>query len=140
MSDLERFVEAQEPVIARVLQELTAGRKESHWMWFVFPQIAGLGMSAMSQRFAIRSRDEAIAYRRHGVLGPRLAECARLLLRHDGVPIREIMGAPDDQKLRSSMTLFRAVDDRVPEFQGVLDTFFDGAADERTLELLEAAP
>src|SRR5690606_539430 len=109
MPDLQRFVDAQHPLYARALAELQAGYKQSHWMWFVFPQIAGLGHSAMAQRYAIADRDEALAYLRHTLLGPRLDECARALLPHRERTARQILGSPDDLKLRSSMTLFAAV-------------------------------
>ena len=134
-ADLDRFVAAQAGVYDQALAELTAGRKRTHWMWFIFPQIAGLGSSPAAQRYAIPSLDEARAYLAHPVLGPRLRECARALLAVDGRSARDILGHPDDLKLRSSMTLFaRAADD--PEvFQAVLDRYYDGP-DPRTLTLL----
>src|ERR1700735_2862975 len=104
--DLQRFVDAQAPVIDRVCEELAQGRKRSHWMWFIFPQIAGLGFSAMAQRYAIASLDEAWAYLRHPLLGPRLEDCTRLVLAVSGRSATEILGSPDDMKFRSSMTLF----------------------------------
>src|SRR6516164_3459792 len=104
--NLERFVEAQAPLYQRARRELEAGRKESHWMWFIFPQIAGLGQSAMSIRFAIASLEEAKAYLAHAVLGPRLRECARLVLDVQGSTARDIFGSIDEMKFRSSMTLF----------------------------------
>jgi uncharacterized protein (DUF1810 family) len=133
--DLERFVSAQDGVYPEALAELKAGRKRTHWMWFVFPQIAGLGASATAQRYAIASLDMARAYLAHPVLGPRLRECARTLLAIDGRSATDIFGYPDDLKLRSSMTLFaRAADD--PEvFEAVLDRYYDGP-DQRTLERL----
>src|SRR3954462_15782558 len=109
--DLQRFVNAQNPVYARVVEELSRGQKQSHWMWFIFPQIAGLGFSAMAQRYAIGSRAAAIAYLDHPVLGPRLIECTRLVLDVTGKSIHSILGSPDDIKFRSSMTLFDAVCD-----------------------------
>jgi uncharacterized protein (DUF1810 family) len=133
---LERFVEAQDGVYVQALSELRAGRKRSHWMWFVFPQVAGLGMSAISQKYAIASPDEARAYLDHPVLGPRLVECAQAVLTLPDRTAREIMGSPDDVKLRSSMTLFVRAGSE-PVFQQVLDTFFDGELDPRTLELLQ---
>jgi uncharacterized protein (DUF1810 family) len=133
--DLDRFVRAQDGVYDDALAELTAGRKRTHWMWFVFPQIAGLGFSPTAQRYAIRSLDEARAYLAHPVLGPRLRECAQALLAVPGRSAREILGHPDDLKLRSSMTLFaRAADDPAP-FEAVLDRFYDGP-DALTLTLL----
>jgi uncharacterized protein (DUF1810 family) len=135
--DLERFLEAQEPVFRAVLTELGQGRKQSHWMWFVFPQIAGLGFSAMSQRYAIGSRAEAQAYLAHPVLGPRLIECTRLVLAVQGQTINAILGAPDDAKFRSSMTLFGAVSDD-PVFDEALARYFAGERDDATLEILAA--
>jgi uncharacterized protein (DUF1810 family) len=132
---LERFVQAQAPVYSRVVAELSAGRKRSHWMWFVFPQVAGLGFSAMSQRYAIASREEAEAYLAHGVLGPRLIECTGLVLAVQGRTINAILGAPDDAKFRSSMTLFAAVSgDAI--FGTALDRYFAGERDGATLDIL----
>ena len=133
---LERFVEAQDGVHTRALAELRAGRKTSHWMWFVFPQVAGLGSSPMSQHYAIGSLGEARAYLEHPVLGPRLVECARAVASHADRTARQIMGSPDDAKLRSSMTLFALAADSEPVFQQVLDTFFAGERDPRTVDLL----
>jgi uncharacterized protein (DUF1810 family) len=133
--DLDRFLDAQDGVYDDALAELTAGRKRTHWMWFIFPQIAGLGFSPTAQLYAIDSLDEARAYLAHPVLGPRLRECAQALLTVQGRSAREILGYPDDLKLRSSMTLFaRAADDPEP-FQAVLDRYYDGP-DPRTLTLL----
>jgi uncharacterized protein (DUF1810 family) len=133
--DLERFLRAQEPVFRDVLKELGQGRKQSHWMWFVFPQIAGLGFSAMSQRYAIGSRAEAEAYLAHPILGPRLIECTRLVLAVQGRTINAILGAPDDAKFRSSMTLFGEVSDE-PVFGEALTRHFAGERDRATLEIL----
>ena len=134
--DLGRFVEAQAGVYPTVLAELRAGAKRSHWIWFVFPQLRGLGHSATAQRFGISSLAEAMAYLDHPVLGPRLRECAGLLLTVEGRSAREILGYPDDLKVRSSMTLFaRAGDDGV--FQAVLDAFYGGQEDAATLALLQ---
>lgn len=135
--DLNRFVQAQNPVYRDVLGELTRGRKQSHWMWFVFPQVAGLGLSTMSQRYAIGSRAEAEAYLAHPVLGPRLIECTRLVLAVEGRTINAILGAPDDAKFRSSMTLFSAVSDE-PVFGEALARYFAGERDGATLEILAA--
>jgi uncharacterized protein (DUF1810 family) len=137
MSDpfnLVRFIEAQDPVYARVCSELRQGRKVSHWMWFVFPQIEGLGRSGMAQQFAISSLEEARAYLRHPVLGPRLRECTRLVCQISETTIQEIFGSPDDMKVRSCMTLFSQgdVDDGI--FQEALNKFFSGEPDELTLE------
>jgi uncharacterized protein (DUF1810 family) len=136
--ELERFVDAQRDEYGDALAELRRGRKRSHWMWFVFPQFAGLGSSPTSQRFAIRSLDEARAYLRHPVLGPRLVECAEAVLSHAGTTAREIFGFPDDLKLRSSMTLFELADPGQPAFGAVLDAFFGGERDGRTTALVRA--
>lgn len=134
--DLKRFVDAQEPVYGDVVDELRAGRKRSHWMWFVFPQLRGLGGSAMAVRFGIASLDEAGAYLRHGLLGPRLRECARLVTAVQGRSIGQIFGSPDDLKLCSSMTLFARATDDNQDFVAVLDKYYDGRQDRRTLERL----
>ena len=133
--DLQRFVDVQAPVYPRVLAELRAGRKQSHWMWFIFPQLAGLGLSAMAQRFAIGSREEAVAYLGHAVLGPRLRECTTLVNAVEGKTIREILGSPDDLKYCSSMTLFAAVSSE-PEFAKAIAKYYGGKSDPRTLELM----
>ena len=130
--DLGRFVEAQAPVFERVLRELGAGRKESHWMWFVFPQIAGLGHSPMAQRFAIASLAEAEAYAGHDLLGARLARCTDLVNRIEGRSIVSILGRPDDMKFRSSMTLFaRAATDN-GRYLEALGKYFEGQPDPAT--------
>jgi uncharacterized protein (DUF1810 family) len=133
--DLDRFVSAQASVYPSALSELTAGRKRTHWMWFIFPQIAGLGSSPAAQRYAIASLDEARAYLAHPVLGPRLRECADALLAVDGKSAEEILGYPDDLKLRSSMTLFARAADDPDVFEAVLERYYDGP-DPRTLALL----
>ena len=135
---LQRFIDAQEGVHARALSELRAGRKTTHWMWFVFPQVAGLGSSAMAQRYAIGSLEEARAYLAHPVLGPRLVECTEAVLSHSDRTAHDILGSPDDVKLRSSMTLFVLVAGPESVFQRVLDAFFDGETDTRTVDLVEA--
>jgi uncharacterized protein (DUF1810 family) len=135
--DPDRFVEAQEPVLADVLRELGEGRKRTHWMWFVFPQIAGLGHSTMAQRYAIASLDEARAYLRHPVLGPRLIQCAGLVNRVQGRSIHQILGNPDDLKFHSSMTLFALADPGERVFKDALENYFEGVPDERTVEALE---
>jgi uncharacterized protein (DUF1810 family) len=132
---LERFVEAQDGVYDDALAELSAGRKRTHWMWFVFPQIAGLGSSPTAKRYAIGSLDEARAYLAHPVLGPRLRECAQALLGIQGRSAGDILGYPDDLKLRSSMTLFARAADDAALFQAVLDRYCDGP-DPHTLALL----
>jgi len=137
LSDLERFVEAQDPVLAQVRRELAEGRKRSHWMWFVFPQLAGLGTSPMAQRYAIRSLAEARAYASHPVLGPRLVECTRLVNGVEGRSAHDIFGSPDELKFRSSMTLFARAAPEEPVFRTALDRYFGGAEDPRTVERLE---
>lgn len=134
--ELSRFVEAQEWVYDQVLAELRAGRKRTHWMWFVFPQIDGLGVSATARHFAIRSLDEARHYLEHPVLGQRLKECADALLALEGSTASEIFGYPDDMKLKSSMTLFEQAAGTGSVFARVLDKYFQGARDRRTLEIL----
>ncbi|MGW4948535.1 DUF1810 domain-containing protein [Actinoplanes sp. NPDC004185] len=136
MSDLARFVSAQEDVHEQALAELTAGSKRSHWMWFVFPQIAGLGRTATAQHYAIADLDEARAYLAHPVLGPRLAECARALLGVQGRTATQILGTPDDLKLRSSMTLFAHAADDPAVFRAVLDRYYGGEDDPATLQRL----
>jgi uncharacterized protein (DUF1810 family) len=134
--DLDRFVAAQSPVIEEVKRELRFGEKRSHWMWFVFPQLAGLGSSPMAQRYAIASLDEARAYLRHPILGPRLAECAGIVNRVQGRTAHEIFGSPDDLKFRSSMTLFGRADPAEPAFRTALERYFGGREDPRTVALL----
>jgi uncharacterized protein (DUF1810 family) len=138
MDQFRHFVVAQEPVIATVEAELAAGQKRTHWMWFVFPQLAGLGSSPMAQKFALHSAAEAEAYLHHAVLGPRLRHCTRLVNAHDGRSAHAIFGSPDDLKFRSSMTLFaRAVPDNA-EFLAALAKYFDAREDAATLNLLGA--
>jgi uncharacterized protein (DUF1810 family) len=130
--DLQRFVAAQEGVYPGALAQLRRGNKTGHWMWFVFPQIAGLGLSAMSQRYAISGLAEARAYLAHPVLGPRLRECAQAVAAHADRTAEQIFGAIDALKLRSSMTLFLRADPDEPVFAQVLAQFFDGTPDEAT--------
>lgn len=130
---LQRFVEAQAPVYERVCAELKNGRKQSHWMWFIFPQIAGLGHSAMAQRYAISSLREAEAYLKHDVLGPRLLECTTLLLQADGKSAHAILGSPDDMKFRSCMTLFAHAAPEEQVFRAAIDKYFDGNEDQSTI-------
>jgi uncharacterized protein (DUF1810 family) len=134
--DLRRFVDAQAPVIESVRAQLRNGRKTSHWMWFVFPQIRGLGMSETSRRYAITSRDEALGYLGHPILGPRLIECARLVTGVEGRTAREIFGSPDDIKLKSCMTLFASVAPDPAPFREVLAKYFGGEMDRATLDRL----
>ena len=132
---LQRFIAAQDPVYRRVLGELRAGCKESHWMWFVFPQVTGLGRSAMAARFAISGRGEAAAYLAHPLLGRRLRECTEAVLAHRDLSVRDIFGSPDDQKFRSSMTLFSQAGGGAP-FETAIERFFGGVPDQATLRLL----
>lgn len=134
--DLGRFVVAQEGVIDGALAELRAGRKTGHWIWFVFPQVAGLGLSAMSQRYAIGSLDEAHAFLEHPVLGPRLRACAEALLGATGRTAEEILGPLDAMKVRSSMTLFHRADPGEPLFAQVLERYYGGLADPATEQRL----
>ena len=134
-SDLSRFVKAQEHDYAQALREIRAGRKRSHWMWYIFPQIQGLGFSSTAQYYAIRDLDEAKAYLAHPVLGPRLKEISEALLALDGLSAHEIFGYPDDLKLRSCMTLFRMADLNCKVFEQVLEKYYDGEPDRRTVEL-----
>lgn len=136
MDSLQRFVDAQAGVIEDACAELRAGNKQSHWMWFIFPQLRGLGHSAMAQHYGIASRAEALAYWRHPLLGPRLKECMQLLLAHEGLSAQDMLGAIDALKLRSCATLFAAVAPEEPVFGEVLQRFYGGLADERTLALL----
>ena len=137
--DLRRFVEAQSAVYAQARDELAASRKQSHWMWFVFPQLRGLGHSAMARHYGIASREEAAAYLAHPVLGPRLRECVQLMLAVQGRTAHEIFGSPDDLKLRSSATLFAAVSPAGSVFHRIVDAYFDGQADAVTLRLMQDA-
>jgi uncharacterized protein (DUF1810 family) len=134
--DLERFVAAQAGVIDRAKDELHHGRKQSHWMWFVFPQLAGLGFSPMAQRYAIASLAEARAYLAHPLLGARLRECAELVLAIAGKSVHDIFGPPDDLKFRSCMTLFAEAAPDAIAFRVALEKYFAGAKDPRTLALL----
>lgn len=134
--DLQRFVTAHSGAYGTALGELRRGDKESHWIWYIFPQVVGLGFSPTSEFYAICSRDEALAYLKHALLGPRLRECAQTLMGVTGRHINAIMGSPDNLKLRSSMTLFAAVAPEDPVFRAVLDKHFEGQADGRTLAFL----
>ena len=136
--DLTRFVSAQKEVFLLALSEVKQGRKRSHWMWFIFPQLRGLGHSPTSQRFGISGIDEARAYLDHELLGPRLRTISEATLAIENRSAREIFGSPDDLKLRSSATLFAQVSESGSVFQQILSKYFDGRADRRTLELLES--
>ena len=136
MYDLSRFLEAQKNAYDTALREIRAGWKRSHWMWYIFPQIQGLGYSAMAQHYAIRDLGEAREYLQHPLLGPRLIEISEALLSLDESDPRRVMGSPDDLKLRSCMTLFQCAAPDQPVFGKVLDKFYGGRPDGRTLEIL----
>jgi uncharacterized protein (DUF1810 family) len=137
--DLDRFLMAQRSAYAAALAELKQGRKRSHWMWFVFPQMRGLGSSLMAQRYAIGCPEEAAAYLQHPVLGPRLADCVAAVLKHAGKTPSEIFGYPDDLKFKSSMTLFATAAGPGSAFRTAIDRFFDGQSDEKTLALIRGS-
>ena len=135
--DLDRFIQAQRNVYEQALAEIRSGHKRSHWMWYIFPQYAGLGSSPMSQRYAIKSGAEAEAYLQHPVLGPRLVECVAAAIGVEGRSASEVFGSPDDMKLRSSATLFAAVSPPGSVFERLLDKYFDGERDHRTIEIMD---
>jgi uncharacterized protein (DUF1810 family) len=137
--NLQRFLAAQESDYNTALSELRRGRKQSHWIWYVFPQVQGLGYSSMAQEYAIRSREEGLAYLEHPILGARLRDCATAVLGHQGKQIGDIMGTPDDLKLRSSMTLFASLSEPGSVFHKVLEAFYGGRMDPRTLTFLGLA-
>src|SRR5688572_11657087 len=134
--DLSRFVSAQELIYPSVLAELRNGHKRTHWMWFIFPQLAGLGQSSTARHYAIQSLEEAKAYLAHPVLGPRLVECCESILSVSGKTAHAILGSPDDLKLRSSMTLFASILDAPLAFSQVLAKYYEGRPDPKTIELL----
>lgn len=134
--NLDRFLTAQEDAYPSALQELRGGWKQGHWMWFIFPQVEGLGHSSTARFYAIKSLDEASAYLAHPVLGPRLIECCEALLLHPDRTARDILGSPDDIKLRSCATLFAQIPSGHPAFGQILDTFYPAGPDHRTIELL----
>lgn len=136
--ELDRFVKAQAYAFEIALAEIADGRKRSHWMWYIFPQFAGLGFSAMSQRFAIRSAVEAQAYLNHPILGSRLMQCCEALLAINGRSAHEIFGYPDDMKLQSCATLFASITPADWVFARVLERYFSGRRDQKTLDLLSA--
>jgi uncharacterized protein (DUF1810 family) len=136
--DLDRFLRAQESDFDRALSEIRRGRKRTHWMWYIFPQVEGLGSSGNSLRYAISGLDEAKAYLAHPVLGPRLVECAEAALHHEELTASALFGYPDDMKLRSSATLFASVSPAGSVFHRILDRFFQGQPDEKTLRLLQS--
>jgi uncharacterized protein (DUF1810 family) len=135
--DLDRFVSAQASIYNQALAEIRSGQKRTHWIWFIFPQIEGLGHSSTSMHYAIRSLEEARAYLQHPLLGPRLIECSEAVLAVQGRTASDILSYPDDLKLRSSMTLFERVAEPGSVFGRVLDRYFQGSRDERTLQLLK---
>jgi uncharacterized protein (DUF1810 family) len=137
--DLERFILAQERVYSTVVGELRNGRKASHWMWFIFPQIDGLGFSPTARHYAIRSLEEANEYLAHPILGSRLIECTGLVNNVEGKSLREIFGSPDDMKFHSSVTLFSLIEPRESVFEHALTKYFSGDLDERTLAILGIA-
>jgi uncharacterized protein (DUF1810 family) len=137
---VERFLDAQEPICGQVVEELRRGRKTGHWMWFVFPQLRGLGRSPTAQFYGLASADEARAYLAQPVLGQRLRQCVDLVLAVDGRSVHDIFGSPDDLKLRSSLTLFDHVAPHDPVFGRALDRLFGGVRDDRTLALLGHRP
>ena len=134
--DLQRFVDAQQAHYEQALNELRSGRKHSHWMWFIFPQLQGLGRSAMAQRYAISGRDEAIAYLQHPLLGARLRACTEAMLEHGSRSARQILGSPDDLKFHSSLTLFAQAASDPALFEQALQVFFNGRPDPASLERL----
>lgn len=137
---LDRFVQAQSEAYDQALSEIRAGCKESHWMWFVFPQYQGLGVSAISRKYAITSVAEATAYLDHPLLGARLKECCEALLSIEGRSANDIFGSPDDIKLRSSATLFARVSHSASVFEKVLEKYFAGVTDEQTIQRIDTAP
>ncbi len=137
---LERFLDAQAPTYDRALTELRNGRKRTHWMWFIFPQLDGLGASSTAKYYAIRGLDEARAYREHPILGPRLVACAQAVLELEGRSARQVFGTPDDLKLRSCATLFQQISPPDSVFARLLEKYFSGKSDLRTLQLLGGEP
>jgi uncharacterized protein (DUF1810 family) len=137
---LQRFVEAQARVYDRVVEELRQGRKQSHWMWFIFPQLRGLGRSETARFYGLAGLDEARAYLAHPLLGPRLRACVGLMNAIEGANARAVLGSPDDLKFRSCLTLFEAADPGEPAFRGALDRYFEGGRDRATLDLLKETP
>jgi len=134
---LQRFIDAQKEDYATALDEMKNGRKRSHWMWYIFPQIQGLGFSSTSQHYAISGLQEAAAYLNHSILGQRLIEISKVLVQLDSSNASQVFGSPDDMKLKSSMTLFASVPNADAVFQQVLDKFFQGNKDQKTLSILE---
>ena len=135
--DIERFIDAQNDIYSSVIAELKAGRKQGHWMWYVFPQIKGLGSSAMANRYAISSMKEAEYYANHPILGARLRECTQYVIDIENGEIRDIFGYPDDLKFRSCMTLFERADKKREVYEKALNKYFDGQPDKSTLDILD---
>lgn len=135
-NNLNRFLEAQATTYQQALSEIKSGRKRSHWMWFIFPQLQGLGYSETARYYAIQDMEEARLYLQHSVLGPRLIEISEAMLQVEGKTASQILGSPDDLKLKSSMTLFAALPAAAPIFRAVLEKYYDGEEDEKTLQLL----
>jgi uncharacterized protein (DUF1810 family) len=136
--NLNRFIEAQNRDYPQALAEMRNGRKRSHWIWYIFPQIHGLGFSSTSEYYAIRSLDEAKDYLQHPVLGSRLIEITKAVLAHNGKTANQIMGSPDDLKLKSCMTLFNLLENTNPVFQEVLDNYFNGMQDQKTIAIVKS--
>jgi uncharacterized protein (DUF1810 family) len=134
--DLTRFITAQDPVYADVLSELRSGQKQSHWMWFIFPQVDGLGHSPTAIRYAIKDANEARRYLKHPILGKRLLECAEILRMIQGRSAAQIFGYPDDLKFRSSLTLFASINDEGSIFHDLIERYFSGPSDDKTVEIL----
>lgn len=140
MNRLDRFVEAQETDYDKALQEIRNGAKRSHWMWYIFPQVRGLGRSAFSTRYGLDDITEANAYLQHPVLGPRLVQISKAVLQLNGKTAHDVFGSPDDLKLRSCMTLFATLEKTDPVFDAVLQKFFAGKKDSKTLDIINHAP
>jgi len=135
--ELDKYLTAQAQDYERAYTEIAKGKKLSHWMWYIFPQLAGLGYSDMAKRYALQDVQQAAAYLHHPLLGPRLLDMANLLLQHKGLSAHTLFGSPDDVKLRSCMTLFSQVPNAPSVFKQVLDQYYNGQADEKTLQLLQ---
>ena len=137
-TDLSKFLKAQEPVYASALAEITSGRKHGHWMWYIFPQISGLGISSTSVHYAIDNIAHATSYLQHPILGKRLIQISEAVLSLEGKTAYQVFGSPDDLKLKSSMTLFSSVHNTDPVFQKVLNKYFNGIPDQKTLEIIRS--
>jgi uncharacterized protein (DUF1810 family) len=135
--NLNRFIDAQKYIYEQVISELSNGNKQTHWMWFIFPQINGLGRSSIAELYSIKNKEEAIAYLENPILGKKIRECTEIILNINGKTASQIFGFPDDMKLKSSMTLFAYISDSHSIFHRVLDKYFDGKEDKKTLDLLQ---